>query len=262
MTKGLADIGAEGVLLAGAGRAILLQLADPSIGRGIAEHSDFAGRPIDRLLGTMTYVYAVVYGNAQQVASVRRRVNRAHAPVRGEGEGGQGYSAYDAASQVWVVATLYDTAVTVYERVFGPMDDQSADRIYREYAVLGSALQMPADHWPADRAAFAKYWQRRMTELRADPATRAVARHLLYPSTGPLWLRLSMPLARLLTTGFAPQQLRDQFGLSWGPAHRGAFTGLMLFTRLIYPRVPRPFRNAFRDYCLSRLDKPSKVKGA
>ena len=60
MARGLADIGAEGVLLAGAGRAILLQIANPRVGHGVAEHSDFAERPMDRLRATMTYVYAVI----------------------------------------------------------------------------------------------------------------------------------------------------------------------------------------------------------
>jgi uncharacterized protein (DUF2236 family) len=81
MVRGLYDIGAESVLLLGAGRSILLQVADPAIGHGVAEHSDFARRPLDRLRATMTYVYAVVYGSEEQLA-VRRKVNRAHATVR------------------------------------------------------------------------------------------------------------------------------------------------------------------------------------
>jgi uncharacterized protein (DUF2236 family) len=44
----------EGALLAGGARAILLQIAHPAVGRGVAEHSDFAGRPLDRLRATLT----------------------------------------------------------------------------------------------------------------------------------------------------------------------------------------------------------------
>jgi uncharacterized protein (DUF2236 family) len=51
-------IAAEAVLIAAGGRSILLQLADPAIGHGVADHSDFASRPVDRLRGTLTYVYA------------------------------------------------------------------------------------------------------------------------------------------------------------------------------------------------------------
>ena len=132
-------------MLAGAGRAILLQIADPRVGHGVADHSDFVQRPQDRLRATLTYVYAIVYGSDEQVAAVRRAVNRAHAPVRrNPDDATKGYNAFDPGSQLWVVATLYDTAVTVYEQVHGPLDDETADRMYRDYARIGTALQLPA----------------------------------------------------------------------------------------------------------------------
>ena len=39
---GARDVGAEAVLVAGGGRAILLQIAHPAVGRGVVDHSDFA----------------------------------------------------------------------------------------------------------------------------------------------------------------------------------------------------------------------------
>jgi uncharacterized protein (DUF2236 family) len=54
MARGLRDIAGEAILLAGGGRAILMQIAHPAVGRGVAEHSDFASRPLDRLHATMT----------------------------------------------------------------------------------------------------------------------------------------------------------------------------------------------------------------
>ena len=54
----LADVGAEAVLIAGGGCAILLQLANPAIGHAIARHSDFVTDPLRRLRNTLTYVYA------------------------------------------------------------------------------------------------------------------------------------------------------------------------------------------------------------
>lgn len=256
MVRGLADIGAEGVLLAGAGRAILLQIADPAVGRGVAEHSNFAERPLDRLLSTMTYVYAVVYGNEAQIAAVRRSVNRAHAPVRSQASAGEGdgYSAFDAHSQLWVVATLYDTAATVHEKIYGQLDDETADKVYSDYARIGTALQLPAELWPADRAAFAEYWNERLPQLTASEATLQVSRDLLYPASGPLWLRLSMPLARFLTAGLLPEHLRAGFGLRWSERRDRHFTRTMKVSSVIYPRLPERFRHWFKNYCLGRLD--------
>ncbi|MFC8039878.1 oxygenase MpaB family protein [Paenarthrobacter sp. NPDC057355] len=254
MVRGLADIGAEGVLLAGAGRAILLQIANPRVGHGVAEHSNFAERPMDRLRATMTYVYAVVYGSDEQLKAVRRAVNRAHAPVRrGADDSSAGYSAFDAASQLWVVATLYDTAVTVYEQVHGPLDDDAADRIYREYARIGTALQLPASMWPRDRNAFAQYWNAEVAALQPDARALGVARDLLHPSGGPQLLRLAMPLARFLTAGLLPGHVRDAYGFEWSPGHTRRFNRVMRAAGRVYPRLPQRVRHWPRDYYLRQL---------
>ncbi|MCI0142445.1 DUF2236 domain-containing protein [Arthrobacter bambusae] len=254
MGRGLADIGAEGVLLAGAGRAILMQVADPAVGHGVAEHSNFAERPLDRLRATMTYVYAVVYGSEEQLAAVRRAVNRAHAPVRRPAdEASNGYNAFDAHSQLWVVATLYDTAVTVYEKVHGALDDDTADRIYREYARIGTALQLPAELWPADRPAFARYRDDSLRHLEPDAAALRVAHELLYPASGPFLMRLSMPLVRLLTAGLLPEQLRAGFGLPWKARHRRSFDAIMRLLAVAYPRLPEKVRHWPKNYYLAQL---------
>ncbi len=241
-------------MLAGAGRAILMQIANPAVGHGVAEHSNFAERPLDRLRATMTYVYAVVYGSEGQLAQVRRAVNRAHAPVRRTAdEKSKGYNAFDAQSQLWVVATLYDTAVTVYEKVHGALDDDTADRIYLEYARIGTALQLPAELWPADRSAFARYWDECLLNLEPDAAALRVARELLYPTGGPFLLRLTMPLARLLTAGLLPPQLREGFGLPWSSRQRRGFDGTMRLLAAAYPRLPQGVRHWPKNYYLRQL---------
>ncbi|PPF88689.1 hypothetical protein C5B96_02335, partial [Subtercola sp. Z020] len=75
------DIAAEGILLAGGGRAILMQIANPAVGAGVAAHSGFADRPLERLANTVTYAYATVFATPVELAAVVRRVNHAHAPV-------------------------------------------------------------------------------------------------------------------------------------------------------------------------------------
>jgi uncharacterized protein (DUF2236 family) len=254
MVGGNADMGAEGILLAGAGRAILLQLANPAVGHGVANHSNFVERPLDRFVATITYVYAVTYGDEEQVKAVRRKVNHAHARVRRQPDGSSaGYNAFDPQSQLWVVATLYDTAVLVYERIYGPLDDETGEGVYREYAKLGTALQLPPELWPADRAAFRTYWNERVQALKPDDVTARVARDLMYPPAGPLWLRLSMPLVRFITAGLLPDHLREGFGLPWSPRHHRQFDRTMRTVAVVYPRLPQRLRHWFKNYSLRRL---------
>lgn len=255
MAREIADLNAEAILLAGAGRAILLQLADPGVGRGVAEHSTFTDRPINRLKGTLTYVYAVTYGTEEQVKEVRRRVNRAHVPVRRDAENGTpGYNAYDPELQLWVTATLYDTAIIIIEKIYGPLDDESADAMYRDYAKLGTALQLPPDMWPKDREAFTRYYGERMASLRASDAAIRVGRGLLYPKRAALWYRAIMPLARFLTAGLLPEQLRNDFGLPWSRRHERRFHRTMKVLAVAYPKLPQHIRHWFKNYCLAELD--------
>ncbi|MDQ1582777.1 MAG: hypothetical protein QOF36_831 [Microbacteriaceae bacterium] len=253
-SRGLRDIAGEIVLVAGGGRAILLQIAHPAVGRGVADHSDFASRPLDRLKATLTYVYAVVYGSPEEVAIVRQRVNRAHAPVHSAEEaGGHPYDAYDPQLQLWVAATLYETAVTMYQCVFGPLDEESAERIYQDYASIGTALQVPHEIWPADRHAFRRYWESMLPRLGADEATQRVANDLLHASNSPWWLRAAMPLGRLLTVGLLSPDLRSSFALPWPRRAQRRFDRWMRFTAAVYPRLPPRMRHRLRDHYLAEL---------
>ena len=253
--SGLAD---EALLLAGGGRAILLQLADPAIGHAVAEHSDFASDPLKRLRNTLTYVYALVYGTDEQVAAVRRMVQVAHAPVRSERDADIQYDASDPRLQLWVAATLYETAIALYERVLGPLPEHEAELVYREYAVIGTALGMPRELWPADRAAFARYWDEKVATLRVDDTVRAVSVQLLHPRTGPLWMRAAMPLVRIATAGQLSPELRAAYGLE---VSERRYERLMRVTAAIYPHLPRRLRRAPRVHYLRRLDPPRALSG-
>lgn len=254
---GARDVGAEAVLIAGGGRAILLQIAHPAVGRGVVDHSDFAADPLRRLRATLTFAYAAVYGSPDQLAAVKRAVNQAHAPVRSAIPSGDGpaYNAFDPQLQLWVAATLYDSAVTMYEYIYGPLDAESADRIYAEYSVLGTALQVPPQLWPADRQAFEEYWAETLPTLKVTPATRAVAYQLLHAANLPLWLRSAMPLARLVTAGLLPVPLRVDFGLPWDRHRQRRFDRLMRLTESIYPHLPGWLRHRPRNILLGRLNR-------
>ncbi|MHC5797634.1 oxygenase MpaB family protein [Lacisediminihabitans sp. FW035] len=245
---GLVDIGAEAVLLAGGGRAILLQLANPAVGHAVADHSDFAAEPLRRLRNTLTYVYALVFGTPHQVAAVTAMVQRAHAPVRSAT-----YDASDAGLQLWVAATLYETAATLHERVFGPLDEASAERVYQDYANVGTALGMPAALWPADREAFGRYWREQLAGLEVDDRVRSVAIQVLRPASGPLWMRAVMPVARLATAGLLPPALREAYALPWDARRQRRFDRLMGVTTRVFPRLPTRLRHWPKNHLLRRL---------
>jgi uncharacterized protein (DUF2236 family) len=181
-------------------------------------------------------------------------VNAAHRDVRGDSAGNRpAFDAADPQLQLWVAATLWDTAVRVQHIAFGALPAEVADRIYAEWPIVATALQMPAELWPADRAAFAAYLESETTRLTVTDEARAVADALLNPADAPLWLRLLLPIGRLATAGMLRSDLRAAFGMPWGPGRDRRFRLLLAVTRLVYPRLPDPVRYWPRDYCLGVL---------
>jgi uncharacterized protein (DUF2236 family) len=222
----------EGTLLLGGGRAILLQVADPVVGAAVATHSNFANRPIDRLHNTLTFVYGVMLGTPAEAAIVARVTTRAHARIPG---------ANDPDRQLWVAATLYDTAVRVYERLHGPIPPADADLVLASYARLGTALEVPATAWPASTAAFAAYWSAAVAALQVGPHARQVAHDLFHPVTAPPWLRALLPLANLLTASLLDPAVRDAYGMPWSPTRErhaaAAWTVIRAVTRVLPQRA-------------------------
>lgn len=221
---------ADGALVLGGLRAILLQLADPVVAAAVAEHSDFARDPMKRLRNTLAFVYAIALGTPEQARAAARRVNGAHTGIPGS---------VDPARQLWVAATLYETSITVHERLFGPIDDALADEVYRRNAAIGTALQVTDDLWPADRAAFDDYWRAKLSTIEVTDAARRVARELFAARAAAWWVRLAMPIVRDLTVGLLPREVRAAYRLRLRPRRYRAALRIARFAVRVTPRVIR-----------------------
>lgn len=251
---GISDIAPESAILAGAGRAILLQLANPGVGYGVARHSNFATDPLKRLNGTLSYIYALSNGTPEQQRLVKSRVQRAHLPVTGvQTQAHPAYSASDPNLQLWVAATLYDSGTQSYDAVFPTLPPADADAVYRDYGRLGTALGMPAELWPATRTDFSLYWDQQLKNLRVDDTVKAVAKELMAAKAAPWWLKPMMPLVRLLTAGLLPITVREMYGFTWSSRQEKLLTTIFSLTSVLVRVTPRRIRHAPMHYYLKRL---------
>ncbi|MDN6638638.1 MAG: oxygenase MpaB family protein, partial [Yaniella sp.] len=116
--------------------------------------------------------------------------------------------------------------------------------IYRNYAVLGTALGMPHEYWPQDRSAFQQYWDRQLSALEVTAAARQIMANLFAAQSAPAWLRTGMPLARFLTAGLLPDQIRVQLDLAWDSVDSRREDRLWRVVRKAYPRLPAGIRHA------------------
>lgn len=249
-----AVIGAEACLLAGAGRALLLQLAEPRVAAAVARHSDFASRPLDRLRGTLDYVYAVALGTPSDLETVVAHVDAAHRPVvAARSEHAPAYSARDPRLQLWVAATLADTTLLVHGLVFGPLSADDAATVQRDSARLATALQVPEGWWPETPEAFAAWWQHQLDGLVVSADARRIATELFAGAGLPWWLRVLMPTARRVTALLLPASVREGYGWAWSPDDERRTARLVRVWARVYRLLPRRVRTLPARRALARI---------
>jgi len=246
----------EAILLATGGVAILLQVANPGVGQGVNENSNFAYRPVDRLRTTMTYVYCMAFGTPKERATIIEMVHRAHVPVRGPG-----YTADDPHLQLWVAATLYACGLDIYEKIFGKLDNVTAEKVYQEYSVMATSLRVPPEMWPKTREDFWAYWDEKIETLEITSHGKNVAKDLLYNKKGPLWMRVNLPLIRVLTAEWLPPRMRDAYGLKTSKPRRAVYRVSMGLASTVYPLLPKFVREGPRKYYMRDMRKRMKKMG-
>ncbi|WP_372013839.1 oxygenase MpaB family protein [Pseudoxanthomonas sp. 10H] len=246
----LADINLESYIYFGAGAAVAWQLADPGVGRGVARHSETIRRPLSRLRATMAYVYAVSLGTDADRAAIARHVNRAHAPVRGEG-----YSAFDRDLQLWVAATLYRGGVQMYELFVGPVPEASRESLYREAWAFGRTLQVDDAQWPPTADAFDAWWDARQRHLHVDAEVRAYFASVL-AAGAPWYLRPALPLQAFVTRALLPPHLRKMFDLPWTAADERRWRRFRHWAPRLYWTLPAWVRHWPARFFLRQLRTP------
>jgi uncharacterized protein (DUF2236 family) len=239
----------ERVLLLGAGRALLMQLAHPLVAAGVAEHSDFTRDPLGRLRRTLGPMYAMVFGDAAARAAARRGLEAVHGRVRGRLAAAVGpfpagapYDAGDPALRAWVHATLVDSTLVAHARFVGPLAPAARSAYYAASRLLGREVGVPENALPATIEAFEAWMARSCAgdTLTVGPAARAAAAAVLRPRH-PL-LTPAMPLLRFVTAGLLPAPLRARYGLPWSPGRERLLEVLAAAVRGLRPALPAPLR--------------------
>jgi uncharacterized protein (DUF2236 family) len=212
----------DAAIVVGGAAAILLQVADPIVARGVAERSAFRDDPMRRLRHTLTFVYGVLAGDERQRARVAVLTDRAHDGVPG---------AREVDRQLWVAATLYEVGRSVQERPHGPLAPDLDTEVLAASADLATVLQVAADRWPRDRAAFDAYWRDAVAALEVGDDARAIARDLLHPRNVPWWARAALRLVRAVPPTLLPASVAAAYGFAPGRA-RIEWRGLRVLVRI------------------------------
>ncbi len=249
-------------LLAGPAN-VIMQLSRPGVGYGVMESRVESGRidrhPIKRARTTFTYLAVSVNGTPEQQAAYRRAVNGAHAQVYSTDESPVSYNAFDPELQMWVGACMYKGVVDIYKIFVGEIDDQTAEQLFDEGIALGTMLQVPREMWPANQAAFDRYWDESMAQVHIDDDVR----DFLWPIAAGRVRGVKLPAAvqrrlddfnLLITGGFLPQRFRDEMALDWDAEKQRRFDRLMKRIRFVNDLLPTVVRQFPFNWMLKDLD--------
>ena len=208
----------------GAGPALLLQVAHPTVGAGVAEHSDFRRDPWGRLFRTLDFVNMVIYGGPEGAAQTGRAVRDMHKRIKGTKPDGTRYHALEPEAYAWVHATLGWTIVEAHEKFGRPFTFSEKRRFWREWLGVGRLLAVREGELPGDWPAVERYVDKMIDERLEDNETvRTVLESLEarvvppFPGSRVLWPVLrpgAERTSRLATAYLLPERLRDKLGLS------------------------------------------------
>jgi uncharacterized protein (DUF2236 family) len=225
----------DAACLFGAGTALLLQLANPSIARAVHEHSDYANRPLDRLFGTLYATSAVVFGSRADAYRIADEIRDVHARVTGVG-----YRASDPELLCWVNATLLATAVQMYERIVSPLPSAHLDELADDARRVGEVFGCPLAAQPGTWSDFSSYWETSVASLTVTEPARLVAWSLLDRAGLPArqaWVP-AVAISRAITAATLPPRIRDEYGLPWDRREQTTAKLALGAASAVMPRVP------------------------
>ena len=222
---------------------VIMQLSLPGVGYAVLESPVDSGNvykhPFKRARTTGTYLAVATIGSETDRALIRAALDSVHRQVRSTSSSPLSYNAFDPKLQLWVASCLYRYFVDQHEFLHGPLDDATADAVYRDAKRLGTTLQVPERMWPPDRVAFDEYWKRTLDELRIDPPVREHLRGVASVAFLPWPLRvLAGPFNLFATTGFLAPEFRAMMQLDWSEAQQRRFEWLLTALRIADRLVP------------------------
>jgi uncharacterized protein (DUF2236 family) len=242
----------ERVMVLAGGRTLLMQAAHPVAWAGFFAHTGALDEPYERLNRTATVLNAIGFGTREEADRLTRRVRAMHHRVRGELRepagrfpAGTPYAADDPALLLWILATLADSALTVYPRYVRALSWAERDALWRDYKVVGNLFGLADAEMPDGIDELDAYMRDMLGggDLLVVPEARDLGVRIVMKPPVPLAFKPLLELVNQITVGLLPGGIRRQYGFSWDPARQVALLGGAEYTkRVLLPLMPDRLR--------------------
>jgi uncharacterized protein (DUF2236 family) len=250
----------------GAGAALLLQVAHPTVAAGVREHSNFKEDPWGRLWRTLDYVHMLVYGGPENAVRTGRAMRAMHQRIKGTAPDGRHYHALEPEAYAWVHATLALTIIGSHDQFGRPFSDAQREQFYGEWLGLGRLLGIRERDLPGNWQGFRAYVDDMCaTRLEPSDVVDDVLESLADPKAPPVrglgprtWKALTAPSShamRLSTVGLLPPIARRRLGLEWTRGMELEMNAIGRLVRSTTPVLPRSLRIVGPSYLRWRREE-------
>jgi uncharacterized protein (DUF2236 family) len=204
-------------------RALLMQAAHPLAVSGLLVHSTAMDAPYDRLARTAEVMSTIGFGSREDADRVTRRVRGMHRQVKGrirEPAGsypaGTPYRADQPDLLLWVLFTLVDSGLTVYQLYVDRLSDEEQAGYWEDYKQVGHLFGLRDRDMP-DTLADMREYKREMLEgdtLQVSGWARRRAREIVLEPPVPLLARPLLETVNFITIELLPARIRREYGFS------------------------------------------------
>ncbi|MFF4016452.1 oxygenase MpaB family protein [Streptomyces sp. NPDC001843] len=240
-------------------RATVLEAAHPQIGAALLDSSTFVAHPWRRLRNTLLSLQRMFGADDHVRLREAARLNRLHGRLNGTDARNRPYDAMDPGVRAWVVATLFESTVTMCRLSGQPLEQAVMERLYREFQAFLGVLGDAPGQLPDSLNEFWIYYDRVVEEeLENTEAMRVILYKLFDHLPAPpllsglptLWATgraLAGPVIGAITVASLPEPFRRRAGLPEMPGAQTLMQGAYLavgLTRFLPEDWIRPERVA------------------
>lgn len=236
-------------------RTFILQLAHPSVGAGVVQHSNFRQDPWHRLQEIAYSGNQMMFNGHEAAMAEGKRLREMHRSIKGINPRGERYHALNPDVYGWVHFVFYESNLTCH-RLFGkPVPDAHAEMLFQNWRESGGYFGLREADLPATRQQYWQKWQHMMdTTLATNDAIEFILHlqsHLpdkpppLQWLPDPVWRPLWSIIAKegdLLTLGSLPPEFRQKLNLEWTPQQARQFNTMCRRIQRLFRTLPANWR--------------------
>ncbi len=221
-------------------RATVLEAAHPTIGAALVDNSTFVTHPWRRLRNTFLSMQRMTGADEEARSREAARLNRMHARLKGTDPHHRPYDAMDPGARAWVVATLFESSVTMCRLSGQPLEQGFMEALYAEFQAMLVEMGDEPGHLPDSLPEFWQYYDRVVAEeLENTEAMRVILYKLFDHLPAPpllsglptVWAAgraLAGPVVGAIAVASLPEPFRRRAGLPEMPGAQTLMQGAYL----------------------------------